>query len=287
MELIPENSPVSQALWFRNKMLIFNLLKYTIYVLLCYDAYRYFQEDFAASQLIFDNDVTLNKVFETFAITIDVSSWLALLFLFELETSLISRDRLRGLLLWILHGLRMICYVFVLVAYYGYIAKYLMLLNVQPISVDTVCGLAHQSFSFLNALDDYLPLTREICQQIDGDTLLQLAGTQILAEPGNLDEARLMALVDVLYATTWLLVVAILEVDVSLLEKGLLKGWVLRFSEISKAVLYSILLGGAIFWGVKGELLDFWDAFLWLAAFALIDLNLFGISEHEKEAFVT
>ena len=31
----------------------------------------------------------------------------------------------------------------------------------------------------------------------------------------------------------------------------------------------------AIYWGVKGDFVDFWDAFLWLVAFVFIELNVF------------
>ena len=34
------------------------------------------------------------------------------------------------------------------------------------------------------------------------------------------------------------------------------------------------LLVCAIYWGYAGTFLDFWDAFLWLLAFALIELNV-------------
>ena len=30
-----------------------------------------------------------------------------------------------------------------------------------------------------------------------------------------------------------------------------------------------------VYWGVKGDFIDFWDAFLWLVAFVFIELNVF------------
>lgn len=35
------------------------------------------------------------------------------------------------------------------------------------------------------------------------------------------------------------------------------------------------LLLAAIYWGIKGDFVDFWDAFLWLVAFIFIELNVF------------
>ena len=42
-----------------------------------------------------------------------------------------------------------------------------------------------------------------------------------------------------------------------------------------KVVLYATLVVAAIYWGFKGDFLDFWDAALWLFAFVFIELNVF------------
>ena len=43
----------------------------------------------------------------------------------------------------------------------------------------------------------------------------------------------------------------------------------------SSSTLYATLVAAAIFWGFKGNFLDFWDAALWLFAFVFIELNVF------------
>ena len=70
------------------------------------------------------------------------------------------------------------------------------------------------------------------------------------------------------------MVVLILEIDVRLQEKGLYEGLVLRASNVSKFVLYSILFVAAVYWGLYGDFVDFWDAFLWLLAFFFIEMNV-------------
>ena len=80
---------------------------------------------------------------------------------------------------------------------------------------------------------------------------------------------------DVINSGVWLLVVMVLEVDVYLQEANRLEGRILRVSNASKFVLYTLLLFAAIYWGVKGDFVDFWDAFLWLVAFVFIELNVF------------
>lgn len=270
-----------------NKLTLFNLLKYTIYILLIYDAYQYFQADASGARHILADGITYHRFVESFAVTIDVTSWLVLLVCFELETAWISPERMKGALLWGLHGIRVICYFFVLSSFYGYIAKYLMLTEVDPLTAADPCALLSSGYTYLQALDEYLPLTSDLCQKLKDLPLVKIQGTSILADLEHLQDARLMAMVDVVYAGTWLLVVALLELDVYLKEHASLKGWVLRTSEITKVFLYLVLLGGAVFWGIRGEFLDFWDAFLWLAAFALIDLNVFGIVGETQTASVS
>jgi hypothetical protein len=58
---------------------------------------------------------------------------------------------------------------------------------------------------------------------------------------------------------------------------------ILRVSNASKFALYSLLLLAAIYWGVKGDFVDFWDAFLWLVAFVFIELNVFEWRQESLE----
>jgi hypothetical protein len=65
------------------------------------------------------------------------------------------------------------------------------------------------------------------------------------------------------------------EVEVRLQLRGRLSGHILRINKYLKLVLYSLLFIAAAYWGVAGDLLDFWDAALWLFAFIFIELNVF------------
>jgi hypothetical protein len=63
-----------------------------------------------------------------------------------------------------------------------------------------------------------------------------------------------------------------------------LDGALLQASNAFKVVLYSSLFIAAIYWGVKGDFIDFWDALLWLIAFVFIELNVFEWRQEAKEA---
>lgn len=80
---------------------------------------------------------------------------------------------------------------------------------------------------------------------------------------------------DIFNAGAWILVVVVLEFDIWLQLKNQFKGKLYLLSKIIKGILYAILLGAAIYWGMVGNFLEFWDAFLWVVAFIFIEHNLF------------
>ena len=72
------------------------------------------------------------------------------------------------------------------------------------------------------------------------------------------------------------LVVIFLEIEVRLLTRwGGGSRPMARLANSLKVVLYTTLVVAAIYWGFKGDFLDFWDAALWLFAFVFIELNVF------------
>ena len=107
--------------------------------------------------------------------------------------------------------------------------------------------------------------------------------TNIIADPETERQAQWLALIDVVNATDWLLVVLILGLDVWLQMKGRLTDNMIRITVAIKAVLYFVLLVCAVLWGIDGDFLDFWDAFLWIVAFVFIELNLFEWHEETEE----
>ena len=126
-------------------------------------------------------------------------------------------------------------------------------------------------------LDKYEILTMANCQSftVSGSLLRFPDIAAVVDQPGFRDIVRL-AWVDVINAGVWLLIVLVLEVDVRLQNRKILAGSVLRVSRTCKFFLYStLLLRGPLYWGLKGDFVYFWDAFLWLVAFIFIELNVF------------
>lgn len=253
----------------------FRIFKYTIYCLLAINIWLFFLEDAGGSAQTFADGVTWRNLVEAYSATVDTFAWVILLLLFELETAVIQDEKLKGSLTTVLMVLRGVCYFFICYSFYGYVVKHGLVTNLVSFQIDNVCTLVGTEYTYVKDLDDYFPLTPEVCAAMQNQSLQQIVGTQIIGTEERLLLIKRLALTDVVNAGTWLVVVAILEAEVWLQIKGSLSKALLKLIAAIKSVLYSVLLGCAIYWGIDGEFLDFWDAFLWLVAFVFIEMNIF------------
>jgi hypothetical protein len=262
---------------------VFTLFKYTIYVLLGVNAYLFFQEDLAAGAEMFNHVLTWSNVVDVFTASTDTTAWLILLLLFELETAVIPDEKLQGSLKWFLMGVRVVCYFFIVSAFFGYIGKYGMITNLAPINMADVCSLAGSEWNYVVDLDDYPPIDAESCLLLQGQQLFLVSGTDIIGTRTALDSAWGLSICDIVNAGTWLIIVVLLEAEVFMQLRDLLTGAILKINKYLKSFFYGLLFLCAIYWGFEGSFLDFWDAFLWLVAFIFIELNIFQWHEESEE----
>ena len=256
--------------------LVFRAFKYTVYALLTLNIFLFFQEESLATAQTFSQGMSLQNIIQGFAATIDTAAWVLLLLLFELETSVLDDRVLRdtrvqtGFLV-----VRTFSYSFILYACYGYITKILLTYNISPFMVEDACALVGQGFASIDTLDEYPPLDAQSCSRLTETGLYKLNGQQVIGSASEWQAIQWLAWVDVINSVTWIMVVAILEVDVWLQLRDRFSGLVMAVSKYLKMVLYSILLAAAVYWWLLGDILDFWDSFLWIVAFFSIELNLF------------
>ena len=265
---------------------IFRFFKYSIYILLTYNAFLFFEGDLVASAETFGENITWRNIIEAYSATFDTVAWVALLLLFELETAIIPDHLLKGWLKWVLKGLSAIAYFFIVYSFYGYCVKYGVITDLQPFNIADVCSLVGTDFTWVVTLDEYLPIDQAACTTLQGQSLLQIAGTEIVGTDSALQDARWLAIVDVVNALTWLIIVALLEIEVFLQLKDKLTDKLMVSFKYTKGFFYVVLFVCAAYWGFKSSFLDFWDAFLWLVAFIFIELNIFqwhSETEEEKE----
>jgi hypothetical protein len=118
---------------------------------------------------------------------------------------------------------------------------------------------------------------------MQGQELFRVVGTEIIATSAQWKDAVNLAIIDIVNAGTWLIIVVLLEVEVWLQIKDLLTDRLMQVMKVAKGFFYAILFICAIYWGFEGDFLDFWDAFLWLVAFIFIEMNIFQWHEEVEE----
>lgn len=269
-----------------NRDSLFAVFKYTVYVLLAMNIYWFYAEESAAAVLQFSNGLDASRFIEAYSATIDTAAWVVLLLLFELETYVLDDRHFTRPVALTLHGLRAVCYAVIVYAFFGYVANLNFHYAMRILDdISSACALLPETWSWAVTLDEYAEITAANCGSLAaGGPLYQFDEMQAVVDQAGLTDIRRLAWVDVINAAVWLLVVLVLEIDVRLQEHDRLHGLALHTSTGVKSVLYSTLLLAAIYWGVKGDFVDFWDAFLWLVAFVFIELNIFEWRHEEMEA---
>lgn len=252
----------------------FTAIKYLVYALLFLNIGLFLREELLALEHTFGDGFNVGELIQAFAATVDTAAWVLLLLLFELETSVLDDQRIRGLTRWLLHGVRGLCYLAIAYAFTGYCAELITLYQVVPAPSADFCDLAGKGYSLLLKIDEYAPLDATNCAGLSAATV-QLAGFDILAPPAILQSARLLAWTDVINSAAWILVVVVLEVEIRLQLRGELSQQVMNGTKFIKYALYGILFCAAFYWGYAGDFIDVWDASLWLFAFIFIELNVF------------
>ncbi len=271
-----------------SRHLLFQLFKYAVYALLTLNIWFFGREEFLAAQLEYPNGIPLGSIIGAYAATIDTAAWVVLLLMFELETYILEDRHFTRPVTLTLHSIRAVCYAFIVYSFYGYVANLLFSYDVTTISgLSDICSLAGDGWSYAVTLDEYAAITAANCATFSEQAaFLRFGELPAVVDAAGLVEIQRLAWVDVINSGVWILVVVLLEIDVRLQEKGLFEGLALRVSNALKFLLYAILFLAAIYWGLKGDFVDFWDAFLWLLAFFFIELNVIEWREEEQSEAV-
>jgi hypothetical protein len=172
----------------------FLIFKWSVYTLLAIDVFLYFME---------------SKITET----IDQVAWVAIIALYEWETSALDEAYANRLQMYAITFLRLFAYTVLLYTTYEYY-------------------LQHKWLDLANSI-------------------------------------------------TWLLVCVTLEYDVYAPGEYGSNEWKIR--NYVKIGLYGLLFIYMLIWLFEARPLDFYDAFLWLLAFIVIELNIFGFEQDALE----
>ena len=126
-------------------------------------------------------------------------------------------------------------------------------------------------------------MTPRPVQHCRASSCCRFRGTEIIGTREALGSAWGLAVIDIVNAGTWLIIVACWRLEVWLQLRRPVTDRMLRLGKYLKGFFYLVLFLPQLYWGFEGSFLDFWDAFLWLVAFIFIELNIFQWHEEVEE----
>jgi hypothetical protein len=260
----------------------FRIFKVGIFWVLMINLLWYLYED-VTGFLYLSPGYTFFDAAEAFAVTIDYVAWMVLIVLFEMETSAHKKDRFTGTRKWVIAGLTTACYVVLVYAAYGYVAALEDAYAYEPIETESACYFANTNFAYLTPEARPVELTHENCGAFEGKKIFTITTDNLIVTEANLLALKRLSWVDVFNASAWLVVVFLFQIEVILERSKKLTRHRLVVLLVFKGVAYLVLLGCAVYWTMYSAFIDFWDAWLWLLAFILIDLNMLGLDESQNQ----
>ena len=234
------------------------------------------------------SDALWFKVVEQFSTSIDMAAWLGLVFLFELETYALPDKAFKKGVKKGIHAVRIICYLFIIYAAYGYTALALDNHKVtELVDLTELCQIADQGTALQLDVVRYAQITSENCGSIPVDKpFYQIADDISVIDGPALDHVQKLGWVDVVNAVVWLIVVLLIEIEVRMQFGDRFDNSTQKFVRYANTAFYGVLIFNAIIWLVTGYPVYVWDAFLWIFGFWAIELNLAEWQEERESEFI-
>ena len=251
-------------------------VKWIVYSLLLVNFALYLNWDWHGATHALGPAEPLIKWLQAYAASIDYAAWLVLILLFELETYVLSDKAFTPLVRRGMHGLRMLCYLFVLHTVYAYsVNTYEVYFKVKEAAgVSDLCQVADGSISFIYN-QQYTYLNEDNCAGLGaGSDFFLMDKGRVIADHASLERERWLAWLDVIEAVIWLLIMVLIEITIRLQDRGISGGRAIATLNNLKFACYSALMAMAIHWGLTDLFLNFWDEILWIGGFAAIEMNM-------------
>jgi hypothetical protein len=253
-----------------------HVVKYTVYAGLLLMFASYIRDDLLAFRSTLPPDAALLDVVFNFSTTIDMFAWVALVVLFELETYAISEEAWTRGIERTIHALRILFYLMVGWAAYGYTVEALETYKFTAIAdVSHACDLADQGIWMQLDVIEYVEVSTENCDGLSDDSVFYTIEGEIAAiGTAVLAHIQAMGWIDIVNAYVWIIVVLFIEAEVRLQSADRFSSPVLKAVRQSKTVFYLVLMGNSLIWLYYGYYTYTIDAFLWIFGFWAIELNL-------------
>jgi hypothetical protein len=257
------------------------VFKWVVYALLIINWTYYIYEDWTRASHTLTAASSLLDWTSAFATSIDVTAWFVLLAMFELETYVLEDEDWTGWVAHIVHGIRLLCFLMIAHTVYAFAVAVADHSDTAPVEhVATLCGLSGQGVSYVYNLE-YTEINDKTCESLSSGSRFYWVGEDpVVSDRDGLDLERNLAWVDLIEAVVWLVILAAIEIVVRLQERGITGGWLLSAMNLSKRLLYLVLIGLGVYWASLGHWLYFWDELVWIGGFAAIEMN---VSEWRSE----
>ncbi|MGK0501099.1 MAG: hypothetical protein ACJAYG_002753 [Oceanicoccus sp.] len=263
------------------------LIKLVVYTLLVINFGLYIIEDLSIAQHTLGLGSSLFDWTSAFATTIDIAAWFMLLFIFELETYALSDDAFTPRRVMLMHGIRFLCYGFLIHTLFAYSNSAYDLSKVEAVEgVTDLCALSEQDLSFTYNLE-YTELDTINCATLTTPSelfLIEPPDFLVVTSSEGLAIEKQLIWIDLFEAITWLLILFTIELNVRLQDRGIAKGGWITGLTYSKLLLYGLLWAAAGYWIYRGHYMYAWDEFVWITGFAAIEMNMAKWREEINEA---
>jgi hypothetical protein len=259
----------------------YNSFKYAMYALLLINTGAFFEENSAAEAATFKDGVTIGELIIAYADAIDSFAWLGLLLMFEIETSYHPPERIRKWATPLIGAVTLVFWGFVVYSFFGYVGGLDMLKGFAAYAGADPCGQAGGGALFAVTLDDYVPLDATNCATLAAGALYS-ADLNMFATPENFSLVKRLLWTDVTNAGAWIIVGALIELEIFMRVTRRATPQFLKIVHRIAAPFWLILVVNVFYWWWLSDVLDAWDAFLWIVAFFFIELNM--IAKHEENA---
>ena len=265
---------------------LYQLFKYGVYFALTLNIFLFYLEESAAAALQYPEGINLDNFREAYSSTVDTFAWVVLLLAFEFETYILDDRHFTPTVIVSLRAVRALAYAVICMAFVGYIDDMFFVSNTVALEgISSLCQLPPGEWSWPHDFGEYTQIIAANCAALsDASSFLRYPDLPIVVDAAQNTEIVRLAWADVINSAAWILVVVVLEIDVWLQEHHRYEGVALHASNAFKFVLYSTLLLVAVYWTFKGDLLDTWDAYMWLVAFVFIELNVLEWRQEEHAA---
>ena len=258
-------------------------IKAVVYTALLINFGYYIWLDISVAQHTLFEGSNLGERFRAFTTTIDLSAWIILIAVYELETYALSDEAFTKNKILLLNFIKFICVLGIAHTPYAYYVNLMEVLSAVEIQgVNDLCQLVGMEKSYALNIN-YTEITANTCKNLSNASQFFYSDPRtalIVQDAVGLDIETHLASVDLAESIAWILIIFAIEINVRLQDKNQASGTIFSIVKYTKIISYTMLWSFCGYWIYWGHYMFAWDEAMWIAGFFAIEMNL---SEWRKE----